>query len=66
MDLETFMKEFWEKWALSKGALLTSNSKFLANLSFRPGEHAGHASDMAKWRLFETGALQWELRIGDA
>lgn len=31
-------------------------------LMCRSGEYAGYVADLAKCRLFEAGAIQWELR----
>jgi len=67
-DLEDFMKNFWEAWALSKGmssileiyqavTLITSANTTVV----RSREHARNAVHLAERRRIPTRTLQWRL-----
>lgn len=65
-DLEDFMVNFWEAWALSKGTYslssylfdLRSSSAWFSPLTFhRPREHACDALHVAVGRLLSTRAI---------
>ena len=64
-DLESFLIDFWEAWACSKGpsnSCSPARSKpHNADTKHRPGEHARYATDMAKWRLLASKTLRWGL-----
>lgn len=57
-NLEDFMKNFWEKWALSKGHSLC-RSIFSLLTKFRSREPTSDVVNLAKCRLFKARALQW-------
>ena len=64
-NIEDFMLNFWEAWALSKGSQVRSFGAILGTDVFRSRKHGGDAVHLASRRLFCSRAVQWRLRSRD-
>jgi len=61
-DLEDFMKNFWESWALSKGMTNVTKQRDEELMPCRSRKLAGDALYLAIWGLLKPGTVQRQLQ----